>query len=55
MAISEISKRYPDFELSDKHVDVAKTMSMIYNGEKVDFKLELPDIDVDNQKIMYPP
>jgi len=48
--ISKISKMHPDIELSDKHVDIAKTMSMIYNGEKVDYKLELLDIDVDKSK-----
>lgn len=45
-SITEISKLYPDFELSDKYRDVAKSMSKIYKGEKVDFKHELLDLDI---------
>lgn len=46
-AINEVAKYYPDFEVSDKYEELAKSMAKLYNGEKVDFNLELLDFEVD--------
>lgn len=50
LAVAEISKHYSEFEVSDKYADIAKTVSKVYEGEKVDFNLRLLDFEVDQSK-----
>lgn len=37
--LAEISEKHPDFEVTDDHVDLAKTVSDAYNGRKIEFNL----------------
>ncbi|SCG86363.1 methylated-DNA--[protein]-cysteine S-methyltransferase [Methanobacterium congolense] len=37
--LAEISREHPDFEVTDDHVDLAKTVSDAYHGKKVKFNL----------------
>jgi len=41
--ISEISKYYPEFLVSDQYSNTAKILSDIYHGKNVDVKLEILD------------
>ncbi|MDD3984693.1 MAG: MGMT family protein [Methanobacterium sp.] len=42
-AVSEISKYYPEFLVSDQYSNTAKLLSDIYHGKNVEVKLELLD------------
>ncbi|MEN6593252.1 MAG: MGMT family protein [Methanobacterium sp.] len=46
-AIADITNYYPDFELRDEYKDIAKDISRIYKGKKVDFDLGMLELDVD--------
>ncbi|MBP2047007.1 methylated-DNA--[protein]-cysteine S-methyltransferase [Methanobacterium aggregans] len=48
--LAEISKDYPNFELTDKYVDTAKTVSDAYHGEKVEFNLNRLDLGLDDSE-----
>ncbi len=49
-SIAEISRWNPEYELSDEYIDVAKTISRVYNGEKISFEFESLDLDIPKSK-----
>lgn len=50
-AIKEITQYYPNFKLSDEHRETARKLSMMYQGEEVDFDLDKLDIsDTENNE-----
>lgn len=51
---TEIINEYPNFELSDEYEDIAKDISRIYEGKKVDFKLGVLELDVDKSNRELP-
>lgn len=46
-AITIISDQYPNFEVSDEYVEVARAISKIYEGKKVDLNQSTLDLTVD--------
>jgi len=53
-AIEDITNYYPDFELRDEYRDIAKDISRIYKGKKVDFDLDMLELDVDKSNTNLP-
>lgn len=53
-AIEDITNYYPDFELSEEHEDIAKEISKIYEGKKVDLKLDMLELNVDKSDTDLP-
>jgi methylated-DNA-[protein]-cysteine S-methyltransferase len=45
-AMEEITKYYPNFEVSDQYVDIAKTISRMYQGKKTDLNIDMLNLRV---------
>lgn len=51
---AEVTRYYPNFELSDQYEYVAKDVSRIYEGKHVDFRLDMLELDVDRSNRNLP-
>ncbi len=49
-SVAEISSHHLDYELSNDYIEIAKTISQIYNGENINFDLESLDLEVQRSK-----
>jgi methylated-DNA-[protein]-cysteine S-methyltransferase len=47
--ISEISDHHPEYHLSDEHLETLMKIARIYNGENIDFNMELLELDLENK------
>jgi methylated-DNA-[protein]-cysteine S-methyltransferase len=50
-ALKEISNYHPQFEVSDKHQEIAREISQAYNGKVVDF--ELDQLEISQNKTLF--
>ena len=48
--LAEISREHPDFEVTDDHVDLAKTVSDAYHGKKVKFNLNALELGFSSEE-----
>jgi methylated-DNA-[protein]-cysteine S-methyltransferase len=49
-SVAEISRLHQECEVSDEYIGIAKTISRIYKGEKINFELESLDLKVTGSK-----
>ena len=45
-AVNEISKYYPNYQISNENTKTAQNLSQMYHGENIDFDLELLELDL---------
>ena len=48
--LAEISREHPDFEVTDDHVELAKTVSDAYHGKKVKFNLNALELGFSSEE-----
>lgn len=48
--LAEISREQPDFEVTDEHMDLAKTVSDAYHGNKVKFNLNALELGFSSEE-----
>ena len=48
--LAEISREHPDFEVTDEHVDLAKTVSDAYHGKNVKFNLNALELGFSSEE-----
>ena len=44
--VNEISKYYPNYQISNENTKTAQNLSQMYHGENIDFDLELLELDL---------
>ncbi len=49
-SVAEISSKHQECEVTDEYLEMAKTISRIYKGEKIYFELESLDLEVSELK-----